>query len=178
MAARLILPVASLGSAMDDTRVVRLEAEDLPIFKAIRLESLKLAPQSFANTLEDWSSLSDGEWLDRMKLPVFALLKGQEPVGIMGLKLQRGKKRSHRATIIMVYLRENERGSGFADSLLQAVMGFAKGVGVRQLELNVNHTNTRAIRFYERHGFKVVGTIPAALIDDGNEVDELIMVHR
>ena len=104
--------------------------------------------------------------------------KGHEPVGIMGLMLQRGERRSHRATIIMVYLRESERGSGLANDLLQAVMSFAKEVGVRQLELNVNHTNNRAIRFYERHGFEMVGKIPAALIDDGHEVDELIMVHR
>ena len=90
---------------MDDARVVKLEAEDLPIFKAIRMESLKMAPSAFANTFADWSSLSDDEWLDRMKIPVFAMLKGQEPVGITGLMLQRGEKRSHRATIIMVYLR-------------------------------------------------------------------------
>ena len=163
---------------MDDVRIVKLEAEDLPIFKAIRLESLKMAPSAFANTFADWSSLSDKEWLDRMKIPVFAMLKGQEPVGIMGLMLQRGEKRSHRATIIMVYLRESERGSGLANDLLQAVMGFAKEGGVRQFELNVNHTNARAIRFYERHGFERVGKIPAALIDDGREVDELILVHR
>ena len=163
---------------MDNVRVVKLEAEDLQIFKAIRLESLKMAPSAFANTFADWSSLSDEAWLDRMKIPVFAMLKGHEPVGIMGLMLQRGERRSHRATIIMVYLRESERGSGLANDLLQAVMSFAKEVGVRQLELNVNHTNARAIRFYERHGFERVGKIPAALIDDGNEVDELIMVHR
>lgn len=163
---------------MDDARVVKLEAEDLPIFKAIRMESLKMAPSAFANTFADWSSLSDDEWLDRMKIPVFAMLKGQEPVGITGLMLQCGEKRSHRATIIMVYLRESERGSGLVNDLLQAVMGFAKESGVRQFELNVNHTNARAIRFYERHGFERVGKIPAALIDDGLEVDELILVHR
>ena len=87
---------------MDNVRVVKLEAEDLQIFKAIRLESLKMAPSAFANTFADWSSLSDEAWLDRMKIPVFAMLKGHEPVGIMGLMLQRGERRSHRATIIMV----------------------------------------------------------------------------
>lgn len=163
---------------MNDMRVVKLEAGDLPVFKAIRLESLKMAPSAFASTFADWSSLSDEEWLDRMKTPVFSMLKGDEPIGIMGLMPQRGENRSHRATIIMVYLRESERGAGLADELLKAVMDFAKEDGVRQLELNVNHTNARAIRFYERHGFERVGKIPAALIDEGQEVDELIMVHR
>lgn len=163
---------------MNDTRVVKLEAGDLPVFKAIRLESLKMAPSAYASTFADWSSLSDEEWLERMKTPVFTVLKGGEPIGIMGLMPQRGENRSHRATIIMVYLRESERGAGLADELLKAVMDFAKEGGVRQLELNVNHTNARAIRFYERHGFEMVGRIPAALIDEGQEMDELIMVHR
>lgn len=163
---------------MSDMQVLKLEAGDLPVFKAIRLESLKMASSAFANTFADWSSLSDEEWIDRMKIPVFAMLKGQEPVGIMGLMPQRGEKRSHRATIIMVYLRESERGAGLASKLLQAVMDFAKEGGVCQIELTVNHTNARAIRFYERHGFEKVGKIPAALIDEGQEVDELVMVHR
>ncbi|GLK63596.1 GNAT family N-acetyltransferase [Paracoccus kondratievae] len=163
---------------MDDVRVVELKAEDLPIFKKIRLESLKMAPSAFANTFADWSSLSDEEWQSRMKCHVFVTLKGQEPVGIMGLLPQLGEKRSHRATIIMVYMRESERGSGLARHLLQVVTDFARQIGVRQLELNVNHSNARAIRFYERHGFETVGRIPAATIEDGHKVDELIMVHQ
>lgn len=163
---------------MDDVRVVKLEPEDLPIFKAIRLESLKMAPDAFANTFADWSRLSDEEWLDRMRIPVFVMLKRSEPVGIMGLMPQHGEKRLHRASIIMVYLRESEQGSGLANVLLQALMDFAKESGLRQLELNVNQTNIRAIRFYERHGFQTMGRIPAALIANGLEVDELIMVRR
>ena len=165
-----------MAGHMDKIQVVKLKAEDLSVFKAIRLESLRMDPSAFANTLADWSCLSDKEWLDRMNIPVFAALKGDEPVGVMGLMPQRGEKRSHRATIIMVYLRESERGSGLADQLLETLMHFARNDGRRQLELNVNHTNARAIRFYQRHGFKTVGKIPAALIDGGREIDELIMV--
>lgn len=163
---------------MSGVRIVKLEAGDVAAFKAIRLESLRLAPSAFGNTEADWSSLSDEEWINRMKNPVFALLKGQEPVGIMGLMVQRGTKKRHRATLIMVYLRESERGHGLADQLLQAVIAYAKNAGVRQLELNVSHDNTGAIRFYERYGFEQVGRIPAALIEEDREVDELMMVGR
>lgn len=96
----------------------------------------------------------------------------------MGLTRQRGVKKAHRATLIMVYLRESERRQGLADNLLKAVMAFAKSEGVRQLELNVSDHNAEAIRFYERHGFEQVGRIPAALIEEGQIVDELIMVSR
>jgi ribosomal protein S18 acetylase RimI-like enzyme len=169
---------AERGEVLNDIRVARLEESDLAAFQAIRLESLRMAPTAFANVEADWSSLSDEEWLSRMKNPVFVLFRQQEPVGIMGLMRQRGVKRAHRATLIMVYLRESERRQGLADNLLKAVMDYARSEGVRQLELNVNHHNVAAIRFYERHGFEQVGRIPAALIEDGEIVDELIVVRR
>lgn len=103
---------------MGDIRVMKLETEDLEIFKSLRLESLRMEPAAFANTFTDWSSLTEDEWLNRMKLPVFAILGGAVPLGLMGLMLQPGEKRSHRATIIMVYLHECERGSGVANVLL------------------------------------------------------------
>lgn len=163
---------------MNEVRILRLEDDKLAAFKAIRLESLRLAPTAFGNIEADWASLSDEEWLNRMNNPVFALCREQEPIGIMGLMRQRGVKKAHRATLIMVYLRETERRRGLADNLLLALMAFAKSEGVRQLELNVSHHNAGAIRFYERHGFEQVGRIPAALIEEGHEVDELIMVCR
>jgi ribosomal protein S18 acetylase RimI-like enzyme len=166
------------GLAMSDVRIVKLEAADLSTFKAIRLESLAQAPKAFANTEADWSSLPDEEWLDRMKNPVFVMFRKQEPIGVMGLLRQRGSKTLHRARLIMVYLREDARGQGLADALLKSVVAFAKEEGVRQLELNVSDHNAQAINFYKRFGFERVGRIPSALIDDGIEVDELIMVCR
>lgn len=163
---------------MDNVRIVKLDADDLPTFKAIRLESLRRAPSAFANTEADWASLPDAEWINRINKPVFAVLKGDEPVGVMGLLMQHGAKKAHRATLIMAYLRESERGKGIAADLLRVVTSFAKGAGVRQLELNVSEHNIGAIRFYERHGFTAVGRIPQALIDTGHAVDELIMVRR
>ncbi|WP_116086881.1 GNAT family N-acetyltransferase [Tropicimonas sp. IMCC34011] len=163
---------------MDDVRIVRLGAAELPLFKAIRLESLRCSPSAFANTEADWTKLPDVEWLNRMKTPVYAALKGDEPVGIMGLLVQTGEKRAHRAKLVMVYLRESERGAGLADRLLSAVTDCAVENGVRQLELHANADNVAAIRFYERHGFEQAGRVPRALIEGGRDVDELFMVRR
>ena len=163
---------------MDDVQIVKLGPTELPLFKSIRLESLRCAPSSFANTEADWSSLTNSEWLNRLKTPVYAVLRGEEPVGVMGLLIQQGEKKAHRGTLIMAYLRESERGAGLADNLLSVVTSFAVANGVRQLELNVSDHNVTAIRFYERHGFEQVGRVPRALIEEGREVDELIMVQR
>ena len=163
---------------MTDMRIAKLGPGDLAAFKAIRLEALRLAPTAFANTEADWSSLSDDEWASRMAHPVFVAFRGQDPVGIMGLFPQRGIKRSHRATLIMVYLCDDLRGTGVADDLLNAVTAFATSAGINQIELAVNDHNAAAIRFYQRHGFIQTGRIPAALIDAGREVNELLMVRR
>lgn len=163
---------------MDKIRVIKLQADDLAIFQALRLESLRAEPAAYANSLSDWTSLTEQEWRNRLKLPIFVILKEGDPIGIMGLMPQSGEKRSHRASLIMVYLRQGERGTGLADILLKAVLDFAQEHGLRQIELNVNHTNKTAIQFYKRHGFLPIGRLPAALIDEGCEVDEIIMVRR
>ena len=163
---------------MSDVQIRRLQESDLPAFKAIRLESLRLVPSAFQSTLAEWESLSDDEWLNRVSKPVFVAFRAGEPVGIMGLLRQQGVKRAHRATIIMVYVRESERGRGIASVLLQTIIAFARQEGVWQLELNVNGNNSEAIRFYDRFDFRLIGSIPAATLVDGSEVDELMMVSR
>jgi len=48
---------------------------------------------------------------------------------------------------------------------------------VEQIQLTVNADNARAIKFYERHGFRTVGRMPHALLVDGRYYDELTMVR-
>lgn len=162
----------------NSTTIRRLEATDVDIFKRIRLEALRAAPSAYAATYEDWARLSDEEWRARMSEPVFAVLRGDEPVGLAGLMRQRSSKMAHRATIVMVYLRESLRGTGLASGLMRALAADARDMGIRQLELTVSAENPAAVRFYKHEGFIEVGQIPAALLDDGREIDELVMVRR
>lgn len=77
----------------------------------------------------------------------------------------------------MVYLRADMRGSGAADNLLEAVAAFALQNGILQIELNVSCENERAMRFYENSGFRKVGLLPAGMINEGEAVDEVIMIR-
>lgn len=155
-----------------------LGPEDLETFRAIRLESLRRAPWAFANTEADWTALPDDEWRARLSNPVFVAFAGTEPVGIMGLLRQKGQKTSHRATLIMVYLRDDRRGNGLARELLDHVIAFARAEAIGQLELQVSESNRRAIAFYLRAGFAQIGRIPAATIHDGVETADLLMARR
>lgn len=49
---------------------------------------------------------------------------------------------------------EGERSAGLGRSLMDAAVGAAEMEGVRAIGVGVVHSNARAIRFYERAGFR------------------------
>lgn len=156
----------------------QLGAEDVDIFRRIRLESLELDPAAYASSYEDWAPLSVEGWRQNLQNPVFVAFRDGEPVGIMGLLPQRARKMAHRATIIMVYVRRSERGTGLARSLLDSVTAHARETGILQLELSVSAENPAAIRFYQREGFHDVGRIPGGFRHERREIDDIVMVRR
>lgn len=148
-----------------------LGADDVEAFKHIRLEALRLEPSAFASSFDEWRRrlLAD---------PVFLAFEGDEPVAIMGLLRQRAGKMSHRATIIMVYVRRDKRGTGLSRALLDHVVNYAPQQGIRQLELTASAENPAAIGFYRKAGFVQAGLIPGGVMEGDREVDDVIMVRR
>jgi RimJ/RimL family protein N-acetyltransferase len=163
------------GSSLE---VRRTQADQVDAFRRIRLEALRSEPSFYASSYEDWVSLSVDEWKQRLHDPVFVAFRDDEPVGITGLLRQRASKMAHRATIIMVYVRKNLRGTGLARTLLGTVADYARDIGILQLELAVSAENPAAIRFYLREGFSEVGRIPGGFRHDGREIDDVMMVRR
>ena len=56
------------------------------------------------------------------------------------------------------YLLEGNHGSGIAAELMRATLQAAAATGATTCWLGVNQQNTRAARFYAKHGFTVAGT--------------------
>ncbi len=56
---------------MSDLEIRQLAPGDAHILKAMRLEALQLEPSAYASSFSDWAALSDDEWRDRLKMPVF-----------------------------------------------------------------------------------------------------------
>ncbi|MBB2752564.1 UNVERIFIED_ORG: RimJ/RimL family protein N-acetyltransferase [Rhizobium aethiopicum] len=156
----------------------QIQPGEVEAFRRIRLEALRTEPSCFASRYEDWAALSLEEWRSRLSEPVFIAFQDNEPVGIMGLVRQRSSKMAHRATIIMVYIGRSLRGTGLAGRLLDVVSDHARHIGIRQLELFVSAENPAAIRFYQRQGFSEVGRIPAGVLEEGREIDDVIMARR
>ena len=73
------------------------------------------------------------------------------------------------------YVHPDHHGLGAAAELMRASIAAAAATGARGLWLGVNSQNARAIRFYEKSGFRKVGTKSFRL---GNTVEhDFVMEH-
>lgn len=159
--------------------VRQLSVADVAVFQLLRLEALQKAPGSFASSYDDWVALPKEEWIRRMtEDPVFAAFRAEKPVGIMGLLREKPSKMAHRASLIMVYVVEQERGSGAAAKLLAYADRYAGENGISQLELNASAENPAALRFYQREGFVEIGRIPAGVRHEGRDITDVLMMRR
>jgi ribosomal protein S18 acetylase RimI-like enzyme len=64
------------------------------------------------------------------------------------------------------YVAREHHGRGVANALMREVLDRARALGARTIWLGVWERNARAIAFYQRHGFKQIGTHPFLLGGD------------
>lgn len=69
------------------------------------------------------------------------------------------------------------RGVGIGGFLLETAVAWATEAGVKKLVLGVFPENTRALAFYERHGFRREGLRVAQFLRDGRYHDEVLMAR-
>jgi ribosomal protein S18 acetylase RimI-like enzyme len=149
--------------------------DDAEALRDLRREALLQHPTAFSAdpdiesklTLDDWRArLARGNW--------FGGKRDGTLVGMASYWIEASRKTKHTARIGSMYVRDVARGSGMAGELLEAVL---KDVAthVEQATLAVEASNARAIRLYERHGFRVIGRFPRALLIEGIYYDELEM---
>lgn len=159
--------------------ISRLQAEDLMVFRRIRLEALHADHAAFASTAADWENAPDEEWSRRFsETTIFVAFLNNEPIGMMGLMRQRASKMAHRASVVMVYVRQSMRGLGVSTALFDTLVDYARSTGIRRLELAVSTENPAAQKLYLRKGFVQIGRIPGAFFHDGKEIDEYMMARR
>lgn len=67
-------------------------------------------------------------------------------------------------------------GCGAASALTEAVLAFARENGFAQLDIEVRSDNVRAIRLYEKFGFRKLCTFPAFFRIGGQDIDFDVML--
>lgn len=92
-----------------------------------------------------------------------------EIIGTASLN-RKPRRMSHRGEF-GISLKKARWGCGAAAALTEAVISFAKENGFEQLNLEVRSDNVRAVRLYERFGFRKLCTFPRFFRINGEYID-------
>lgn len=160
---------------MKTISVRRLNVSDLDDFRRVRLEGLRLHPDAFGASYEDWNKKPTQFFAERLLGDcVFGGFDLQNTLqGIIGVSCSAAPKLSHIATLWGMYVRAEMRGSGLSRALLGAALEAAKSA--RTIKLSVVTTNHAAKALYCSFGFTEWATDSAALFVNGVYHDECLM---
>ncbi len=156
-----------------------LKAADLPAFRAVRLDALRLHPRAYGSSYEEEIDYTLDDFAARWPVPPGVMLGGfvaDRLVGITGLQVAPRVKQRHKGFIYTVYVDQAVRGRGLAAGLVEAAIATARQAGVRFVWLAVAIGNDGARRIYDRLGFRTFGIEPRGLLVDGEFVDEELML--
>jgi len=146
--------------------IEHLGPDDWERFRAVRLASLSDAPAAFGSRYEDWLDASEERWRSRLTdVPLTLITHDRaEDVGVVS-------GQSHGecwAELISMWVHPSARGTGAADALITAMVGWAAGQG-RTTYLMVRSDNVRARAAHERAGFVDRGVPEGWPIDEPPE---------
>ena len=142
---------------------------DEALLRSLRLEALTLEPYAFGSTYERELARTVEDWRRWMSPGVVFILEDEH--GARGMVAAAHDPADHAIVHLMaMWVQPDARGSGGADALVAAVVGWAQSERSRAVRLQVVHDNLRARRFYERNGFKVTGDTRVREKDQATEL--------
>lgn len=144
----------------------------------MRLESFTLEPRAFRFAPQDEAHIAPDAVAARLQRDFVIgafIADDSQMIGVGGLAWSDGVKTRHKALLYGMYVKSAERGSGAADAIMKELIDEARG-SVEIVTLTVVSTNFRALRFYERWGFRAYGVEErSAKNGDGDYLDETLM---
>lgn len=156
-----------------------LGADDLPAFRVLRLDALRLHPMAYGSSYEEEVAYTLDDFAARWPGPPGVVLgahAGDRLIGFAGLQVPAKIKQRHKGFIYSVYVDAAYRGQGVAEGLVTEAVARARQAGLRYVWLTVATGNEGARRLYRRLGFRIFGTEPRGLLVDDVFVDEDMMV--
>lgn len=156
----------------------QLSETDVLDWKTIRLEAVKLHPESFGGSFEEDASKSDNEFAEGLRRNiVFASYEGGKIAACVGFFVFSHLKMQHRGTLFGMYVRQEFRRSGLSNRLVATVLDHARS-RVLQVHCTVVTSNVPALKLYKSSGFEIYGTEPRSLKVGQTFYDEHLMVRR
>ena len=158
-----------------EVTIRQLYPADGALYRDIRLEALRLAPEAFGSTFAAENSEALVWFESRLgRSAVFGACAGGDLLGIAGFVVRPGEKQAHKGVLVGMYVRPSARNLGLGRRLVETVIDHAKG-HVEILQLSVVVGNKPARRLYKRLGFVEYGIEKRALKADGRYWDEVLM---
>lgn len=121
--------------------------------------------------LESWSS---SEQRSLLLVAVRTDENGREQIVADASLTAMSRRLAHRAELGISVVK-SEWGKGIGTRMIEKMIDHAKMHGIELIYLEVRTDNERAIRLYERMGFKRIGVSPAYMKIDGQYFDVLLM---
>jgi len=153
-----------------------LTSADADAYVVLRRAALEEAPLAFASSPRDDVASSADAIRERLQQTPHGTIFGAfqpDLVATVGMFRDRYVKSSHKCHVWGMYVAPAVRRQGIGLALLNAMLRHARELGgVSWVYLSVSSASPEAEQLYQRVGFHVWGTEPAALRYDGETVVE------
>jgi RimJ/RimL family protein N-acetyltransferase len=155
----------------------RLKVGESGLFKQMRLASLREAPYAFSSTYESALRRSDESWREQADhsaqgsdRATFIVFSDNVPIGLAAI--YRSSNNTKSGEIIQVWISPENRGKHISIELLDQVFKWAKENMFQEIEAKIIQGNDRALRFYQKYGFKVFRT------ENNSGADEVVLIRK
>lgn len=143
-------------------KIRRLQAEEWPAYRLLRLRSLADAPHAFGSTLATEEAWRPELWMARLTAastsgrdcPLVADADGSLQ-GLVWAKCD--AEQAGLVNLFQMWVAPEARGQGVAAALLRDAIAWAQSIGAHRVRLGVVEGNEAAARLYARAGFRDAG---------------------
>jgi GNAT superfamily N-acetyltransferase len=138
-----------------------ITAENVVLFREVRLRALRDAPLAFGSTYARESQFSDEEWLQRVTRwngesgIGYLAMEGGHGCGIAGVLLE--EEDGTCANLVSMWVAPTHRKCGAGRLLVNEIADWSRQRGVHVMRLMVTSSNESAMQFYQRLGFSRTG---------------------
>ena len=158
-----------LATPKDAPAIIALQRQiaDETSFMLLEPHEVPAKHKGLAAHLKDIETRTNTAWF-------VAETSGSAIVGYIGVDGGRLARNAASGRVFIGVVRKHW-GRGVGRALFETIEDWARGQGMRRLDLTVQVHNERGRALYEKLGYEVEGTMRESLVVDGGPVDELLM---
>jgi ribosomal protein S18 acetylase RimI-like enzyme len=135
-------------------------------YREVRLSCLKNSSGHFGSTYEEESRIPQLKFETYIQNGsedhfMFGAFEDEKLIGLAGFDRMERERARHRGEVVSMYVDSAYRGRNIGEALLRGLLDHAfKLPGIEQAQLSVIAGNERAIKLYEKVGFRTFGVQP------------------